>query len=350
MRVPGEVMAHSVYFLPPVPERPKVRIRPVFLPFQGCPRPCIFCAQHEQTGGPALPLHSLLEELDISLRQALGRSKGPMELAFYGGTFTAMPVADQEACLALARRFKDFGLISRVRCSTRPDCVSVARLAHLKERGLDMVELGIQTFNDKALAVSRPGCTRAIHGAACAMVREAGLALGLQLMPGIPGTDENDFRNDIETAVALRPETLRLYPCLVIEGTKLAALWRAGRYTPWELGPTIRILAWALMKAERAGIAVIRLGLAPESALEKAVLAGPQHASLGSRVRGLALFNLVSAEVATLGLPPRLLTLPRRLCGEFSGFKGELLPQYEALGLPPEKVRWWSRAGCELSA
>jgi histone acetyltransferase (RNA polymerase elongator complex component) len=227
--------------------------------------------------------------------------------------------------------------------------VNAKGLSLLQRNGLDMLELGVQSFDDAVLAAGRPGYTGEEAVRACALVKKSGLALGVQLMPGLPGMDAGVFRMDVQKTLDVRPETLRLYPCLVIDGTPLAGMWRKGDYAPWGLDETIFLLAGALLAAERNGIAVIRMGLAPEPGLKPAILAGPEHPSLGSRVRGRALFNLIYLKCAKLGRTPIRLSLPRRLLGEFSGHRGEFTPLYKKLDLEPAKVRWHDRSYCELT-
>lgn len=377
----------TLSFPPPVPVRERRRIHPVFLPFAGCPYRCVFCSQEVQSGAAARPVSAVLAALEETLRAAVNNGEDARELAFYGGTFTALPLEAQLACLELAARFREQGLITRVRASTRPDCVTRQGLGTLRKNGLDMLELGVQSFDDAVLRTGRPGYTGGEALAACALVRESGMALGIQLMPGMPGMDAAMFRRDVRLAVDAGPETLRLYPCLVIEGTGLAALWRKGLYTPWDIDATIALLAEALLLAEAAGVAVIRMGLAPEPGLAPHILAGPNHPALGARVRGRALFELVRWQCAKLGIQPDTeqdpgpdpglqpgatpdvtpamargaanvrppfrqeagLTLPRRLRGEFGGHRGELIPLYAALGLDRKKIRWHDREDCELT-
>ena len=226
----------------------KTRVRtpvvPVFLPFRGCPVRCVFCAQDVQTGladanplpgtaAQAVPqvstgIGQVLNEARQKLRHRHDAGHPPAELAFYGGTFTALPESELAACLDLAREALEQGWISSFRCSTRPDRVDAATLLRLRSAGCGVVELGVQSFNDSALAASRRGYTGATALAACATVRAAGLKLGVQLLPGMPGHNPQHFAHDVPTALAAGAHMLRFYPCLVLEGTGLAAMWREG--------------------------------------------------------------------------------------------------------------------------
>lgn len=329
---------------------------PVFLPFRGCPVRCVFCAQDVQTGlADASPLpgtasqaapqvstgiEQVLHEARHNLRQRHDTGQPPAELAFYGGTFTALPESELAACLEMAREALEQGWISTFRCSTRPDRVDTATLLRLRNAGCGVVELGVQSFDDSALAASRRGYTGATALAACAAVRAAGLKLGVQLLPGMPGHKPQHFTHDVPAALAAGAHMLRFYPCLVLEGTGLAAMWREGSYTPWPLETTLDALAQGWLAAMRAGVPVIRMGLAPEPGLAEAILAGPVDRELGGRVKGRALLLAVREALQAQNMRQKLLPecgfalrLPRAMQGFFWGAGGELRPAWAALGL-----------------
>ena len=329
---------------------------PVFLPFRGCPVRCVFCAQDVQTGladakplpgtaAQAVPqvstgIAQVLNEARQNLRHRHDAGHPPAELAFYGGTFTALPESELAACLDLAREALEQGWISSFRCSTRPDRVDAPTLLRLRSAGCGVVELGVQSFNDSALAASRRGYTGATALAACATVRAAGLKLGVQLLPGMPGHNPQHFAHDVPTALAAGAHMLRFYPCLVLEGTGLAAMWREGSYKPWPLEATLDALAQGWLEAMRAGVPVIRMGLAPESGLAQAILAGPVDGELGGRVKGRALLLAVREALQAPDLRQKFLPesgfalrLPRAMQGFFWGAGGELRPAWAALGL-----------------
>lgn len=363
--MPNKHSNGSVFFIHPEPEAEQRRILPVFIPFSGCRRRCVFCAQELQTGRQADAVKKILEETGKTLARldeatassAVNSSREKQslpDLAFYGGTFTALAPEDLEACLAFGRHWRERGIIGGLRCSTRPDALSPDLLRRLCESGFNMVELGIQSFSTSALEAGGRGYTGETALEACAMVRESGLKLGVQLMPGMPGVDMETARSDVLATATLRPDCARLYPCVVLEGSGLAGLWRKGLYKAWEESSALEFLAWACLQLWAAGTRIIRMGLAPEDGLDAAILAGPQHPSMGSRAKGLALYMLVEEQAEKLlagrtgaerlqpAVPPCLqLAAPRRHQGEFWGFRKELLSRYAALGITgPEQVRW----------
>lgn len=321
-------------FAHPEPPRQRARIHPVFLPFLGCPGRCVYCAQPAATGTAPATLAEHLHALEAALEAAERSGAAPMELGFYGGTFTALPEPWPRRFLAVAARHRASGLVTRVRCSTRPDAVSPALLARLGgPEGLDMVELGVQTFHGPALAASGRGYGPEAAHAACRAVADAGLALGVQLLPGLPGHDPAHLVPDVRAALEHRPEAVRLYPCVVLRGTALAGALVRGEYAPWPLEATVGALADALLALWARGVPAIRTGLAPEAGLGEHILAGPWHPALGQLARSLALFRFVRSQVRAMAAPPAALVAPRRWRSDVTGHRGALRPRYAALGL-----------------
>lgn len=320
---------------------------PVFLPFSGCPVRCVFCAQELQTGCPPRRVDTALAETAHALRERARCGSPAPELAFYGGTFTALPPEAYAACLEFARTALRQGLISGLRCSTRPDRLPPDRLAALRDAGCACVELGIQSFADAPLRQSRRGYDGRTAREACTAVRAAGMRHGVQLMPGMPGSRPELFLADVRLALELGAVCLRFYPCLVLEGTELAALWRAGRFQSWPLETVLDVLAEGFSLAQRAGVPVIRMGLAPEAGLSDGVLAGPRHPALGARVQARSLWRQVADALAQARAggclaadAPVGLALPRRLQGMYRGHAGELIPHWAALGITDGRVRF----------
>lgn len=340
-RLPNE----GLRFDDPEPLGLRPRIRPVFLPYAGCPHRCAFCNQRAQTGRDPAPLDKIFHHIQAELQAAADRGAPPGELGFFGGVFTGLPQGWPERFLELAARYRARGLVTRIRCSTRPDAIDLPTLIRLRDLGLDMVEIGVQSFRDAALIASRRGYSGDAARRACALVKDAGLSLGVQLMAGLPEQNQAAFVADVAAACALAPEAVRLYPCLVLEETALAALWREGRYRPWSTARAVASLAKAATVFWARGVRVIRMGLAPEPGLERAVLAGPLHPALGNRVRALALYTLVRTQVRALagdtGQQPRGLCYPRRRQGEIWGHGRELAPAYQRLGLASHNARPW---------
>lgn len=320
--------------LPGIPGA-RSRIWPVFLPYSGCGQRCIYCAQHLQAAAAPASLSAALARLEQELAQAAAKGTAPLELGFFAGTFTAIPERWAVAFLDLAQSFRRRGLITRIRCSTRPDRLSRPLLLQLRSAGLDMVEIGAQTFSDRSLSLSRRGYNARQLTRACSLVRDCGLQLGLQLLPGLPGHSPADWLLDVHKACAQEPETVRIYPCLVLRSTELERMYLAGEYAPWDLETTVRALSRGVLRFWRRGIRVIRMGLPPQPELEEAVRAGPWHPALGSLVRSRILFARIAAAALGAQAEQRSVRLrcPRSWQGDLWGFRGENKRRLARLGI-----------------
>lgn len=256
------------------------RVFPLFIPHRGCPHDCVFCDQRRVSGQrkPVTP---------ADVAASLSALAAPVdELAFYGGSFTALPLAEQAALLDAAQPYLERGVIRRLRVSTRPDAIGAEVLDLLQSRHVETVELGAQSMDDGVLLACGRGHTAADTARAAQMVRERGFRLILQMMTGLPGSsDELDLLTG-ERLAALRPDGVRVYPTVILRGTPLYALWKSGAYRERSVEDAIRVCARLLPIFERAGIPVIRLGLNPTGDLSAGDAAGgAYHPALGELVQ-----------------------------------------------------------------
>jgi histone acetyltransferase (RNA polymerase elongator complex component) len=193
-----------------------------FVPMVGCPHRCSFCDQTSITGEAGIPKP---EEVDETLKKASRELRGfaeKSEIAFFGGTFTMIPEKLMRSLLEPAAKWVRRGAFSGIRLSTRPDAIDEHVLAVLKEYGVTSIELGAQSSNDSVLAKNLRGHSFADTKKATALIKEQGFSLGLQMMTGMPGSTRD---KDIMTAAAfaaLKPDTMRIYPTLVLKNTLMA--------------------------------------------------------------------------------------------------------------------------------
>lgn len=281
-------------------------MRPVVVPFfishLGCPHRCVFCDQ-EKIAGARGALPEAGEMLDQIARYRASAPDRDLEVAFFGGTFTALPREDQQRLLQALQPLLASGALGSLRLSTRPDAVDPDNALFLKTMGVRTVELGVQSMHDEVLRLSGRGHTARDAELALSVLQGAGLEVGVQLMPGLPGdTDERSLAS-LERVLALRPSFLRIYPTLVLSGTELAGRYREGRYLPQTLDQAVSLCRRMLLAARRAGVPVIRLGLQPTAELEApgVLLAGPYHPAFGQLVESELLFDLMCGLVA--GVP-----------------------------------------------
>ena len=261
------------------------QIIPVFVPHLGCPHDCVFCNQRRISGREE-PASAETVHTAIAQAAALPRTGAKRQLAFYGGSFTAIPPAQQEALLAAARQEIEAGRIDSVRLSTRPDAVYETVLERLKTYGVGTVELGAQSMDDEVLRLSGRGHTAADVERAARLVKAAGFRLILQMMTGLPGDTEEKCLRTAGRLIALRPDGVRIYPTVSVRDTALCELWKVGKYREHTVEDAVRVCARLLPLFEAAGIPVIRLGLNPTEELSKGgAVGGAYHPALGELVK-----------------------------------------------------------------
>ncbi len=273
-------------------------IIPFFIPHSGCPHQCVFCNQKKITGRQT-PVEPSAIPQKISEYLRTTKSGEPVEVAFYGGTFTALLPEQQRAYLSQVQPHVQSGRIKHIRVSTRPDCIDLDILALLKEHHVLVVELGAQSMNDEVLARAGRGHTAADTVHAACLLREQGFQTGIQLMPGLPGDSADTLQRTVDSVIKLKPEFVRLYPALVIKETPLEELYRKGLYEPMTLDQAVAVCGTAYMKFEQAGINVIRMGLQPTEELERpgTILAGPYHPAFRQLVESSILLDAMRSQL-----------------------------------------------------
>lgn len=245
------------------------------MPFAGCPNKCSFCDQHKITGqvAPTTP-DDVKRAIEIALSSD-GIDTKTSEIAFFGGSFTAI---DRDYMISLLSAANEY--VSRfkgIRISTRPDCINEDILSILKEYKVTSVELGAQSMCDEVLRLNRRGHNSNDVRIASLLIKEYGLSLGLQMMTGLYGSD-ND--NDTYTAcefIKLKPDTVRIYPTVILKGTHLAELYNSGEYRAQTVGDAADLCAELLLLFEENNIPVIRLGLHSSETMEENIISGAYH-------------------------------------------------------------------------
>lgn len=261
----------------------KVNI-PIFVPHLGCPHQCSFCNQKTITGsGDVVSAATARAQITEALF-TVERENTQVEVAFFGGSFTAIDAALQEELLAAAQPFLKAKRIDGIRLSTRPDCIDRAVTARLMRYGVTAVELGVQSSDAQVLIKNRRGHTFADVVRAVELLREIHMEIGLQMMLGLPGSDAEKDLQTAKDIASLAPDTTRIYPTVVLEGSPLCALYRSGAYTPLTLDAAVETAAAAYEIFKNSGIRVLRMGLMASDTLESGMVAGPQHPAFGELV------------------------------------------------------------------
>jgi histone acetyltransferase (RNA polymerase elongator complex component) len=252
---------------------------PLFIPHAGCPNACVFCDQKKITGLDTPVTPDLVQK---ELKAAASQAGEDYEIAFYGGSFTALAPETQESLLEAAQPFVRAG---GIRVSTRPDAVDEAALQRLRRYGVGTVELGAQSMDDEVLLQSNRGHRAEDTRKAARMLKDHGFSLILQMMTGLPG---DNGKASIETArqlIALEPDGVRIYPTVVLRDTELERQMREGTYRPQSIEEAVELCAKLYGLFLEADIPVIRLGLNPTELLSSGgAVAGAYHPAIGELV------------------------------------------------------------------
>ena len=244
------------------------------------------------------------------------------------------------------------GFIGSVRLSTRPDYIDAERLQLLKEHHVELVELGVQSLDDKVLQAAERGHTAAAVTAAMALLKQYGFKTGLQLMVGMPQQSFASVKETAHQAIAMLPDIARIYPLLVIKDTPLAQTYAQGLFVPLSLGEAVTQAAWLYKELTQAGIKVIRIGLQADEELcaEGNILAGPFHPAMGELVKSRVLRDELTPRLLEQAKIRQTLTLhcPARLESKLRGQKNCNLHYWQQL-LPDVEIKIVPSEGEEIS-
>lgn len=240
----------------------KHAIIPVFIPHKGCPNDCVFCNQKAITARTAdVTPEDVKNLIERYLPTLQGRNLETIEVAFFGGSFTGIPMEEQSAFLAVAKEYKDKELIHKIHMSTRPDYINEDILDNLKKYDADIIELGVQSFDPEVLAASNRGHKAEDVYKACDLIKEYGFELGIQLMIGLPEDSLEKCIFSAKEAVRIGPSIARLYPTIVLNDTELLEMYRRGEYQPMTTNEAVAITKEMYKILDGAGINIIRVGL-----------------------------------------------------------------------------------------
>ena len=262
-------------------------IVPIFIPFAGCPHKCIFCEQKKISGAP--DQIKISEVLDSAISSPYFYDAEDREIAFYGGTFTNLPLNTIEEMLSSVSPYLESGKFKSIRISTRPDAINDDICLLLRDNGVRTVEIGVQSMNDDVLIMAGRGHKAIDTVRSMEILHKYDFISGVQLMPGLPGDNFTRFMDTIAKVVVLKPDLARLYPAVVIKGTGLSEKFYKNEYKPLELYEAVTWCTEAATELEKSGINVIRIGLMETQSLSKDnnVIAGPYHPTFGHMVKSL---------------------------------------------------------------
>ena len=274
----------------------------LFVVHKGCPHMCSFCNQRSISGSQkditAADVHSAAATAIGSLtsQQVSGG-----EIAFFGGSFTMIERGYMISLLEAAYEYVEKGIFKGIRVSTRPDGINSEICSILKKYGVTAVELGAQSLDDKVLSMNERGHTAQDVVNASRMLREYGFELGLQMMTGLYGSQDSDSIMTAEKIIALAPATVRIYPTVVLKGTRLCELMKKGEFVPKGIPETVELCARLIPMFENAGIKVIRVGLHSGGGVDEGFAGGAYHPALRELCEGRIYYNHVLGELEKFG-------------------------------------------------
>ena len=287
----------------------KHAIIPVFIPHRGCPNDCVFCNQKAITARqPDVSPEDVRGIIETYLPTLSGRGLETIEVAFFGGSFTGLPMEEQSAFLAVAAEYKERGLIDKIHMSTRPDYIDTSILDNLRSYGADTIELGVQSFDDSVLAAAGRGHSSEDVYRACSLIKDYGFELGIQLMIGLPGDSLETCIYSAQETVRMQPSIARLYPTIVLRDTALFDLQQAGLYHPLTTEEAVVITKEMYRIIAGAGINIIRVGLKSTDLISGS---GAGSDQTWGHTYHPAFRQLVEGEIAREDIETQLKNLPR---------------------------------------
>lgn len=302
----------------------------LFVPHMGCPNQCSFCNQKSISGQvKQIDAQDVRDAVNTALD---GRNCTDAEIAFFGGSFTAI---DRDYMMSLLESAYDFiknGQVRGIRISTRPDCIDKEVLNILKSYGVTAIELGCQSMSDEVLKANLRGHTAEDVIKACDLIKVNGFELGLQMMTGLYMSDE---KADIETAekiISLSPDTVRIYPTVVLENTMLCEKYRNGEYKVQTLDEAVELCSKLLLMFHNADIPVIRLGLHSGGNVEDGFVAGVYHPAFRELCESRIYLEKVKEQIIKFPKGDIEITVGAKFVSQLTGQKKANMKQLEEMG------------------
>ena len=284
----------------------KEYIIPVFVPHLGCPNDCIFCNQKSISGQKKNITKEDAKKTIDNFLENIKDKDAKKEIAFFGGSFTGIDEKTQEELLQIAYEYIKNGQVDSIRISTRPDYINKEILKRLKKYKVKTIELGVQSANDYILGRANRGHTFKDVERASKLIRWYGFNLGHQMMVGLPESTRIDEINTAKALIKLKPKMIRIYPVLVIKGTKLEKEYNEGIYEPLSVVQAVEISKQLVRLFTDKKIEVIRVGLQNTDEIcapgdkNSELVAGPFHPAFGQLVESSMWYDAILEKIKKL--------------------------------------------------
>lgn len=300
----------------------KHRTIPIFVPEVSCPNQCIYCNQRVISGQQHMPTD---KEITATIERYSSTFEAGMhvELAFFGGNFTGIPMSEQQRLFDLVRPYCQRIGVQGIRLSTRPDYISDDKVDFLKANGVTTVELGVQSLDDEVLARIRRGYTAETVERAAEIIQKHDIEVGMQMMLGLPGDTAEKALRTARRIIELGATNTRIYPTLVVARTLLARWYEQGLYTPLTQQEAVNQCKDILYLFETNNITVLRVGLHPTEGFisHTDYLAGPFHVAFKELVQTEIWHDIFSK--ATLPTGDLVITVPESQLNAAVGHGGK---------------------------
>lgn len=263
----------------------------IFVPHNGCPYKCSFCDQKSITGQNIQPsIDDVEKTISIAMKSLKEKTKDS-EIAFFGGSFTAINREYMIELLDTANKYVLNKVFKGIRISTRPDAIDDEILTILKEKGVTSIELGAQSMDDNVLLLNNRGHSSQDVVSASELIKRYGFSLGLQMMTGLYGSNYDiDYATGLKLAI-LKPDTVRIYPTVIMKNTELQRLYKFHVYTPMGFDECVNLCSELLLLFDKFDIPVIRLGLHDSKSLYENMVAGCYHPAFRELCESRILLN-----------------------------------------------------------
>ncbi len=278
---------------------------PVFIPHLGCPNHCVFCNQRSISGVKEFDPTTVKDIIEEALSTSGDDCEA--EIAFFGGSFTGIDRSLMIELLEIGYSYVLKGRVKSIRCSTRPDYINEEILTILKHYGVKVIELGLQSSNDRVLEISGRGHSFEDEKKACRLIVDAGFDLIGQMMIGLPGSTPESEAETADFIIKSGAVGARIYPTVVFYDTELAALTKCGSYKPLSVDEAAERSARVLERFVCANVDVIRIGLCASENLrsEQTYFAGPNHPAIGEIVESRLFLKRITDEYKKLSEKPK---------------------------------------------
>ena len=302
----------------------------LFVSDLGCPHRCSFCNQKTISGKITPPT---AEDVEKAVETALSTTEcNEGEIAFFGGSFTAIDRGYMLELLSKAYEYVSRGMFRGIRISTRPDCIDTDVLNVLKKYGVTSIELGCQSMDDEVLRLNNRGHASNCVPIAAKLIKDFGFELGVQMMTGLYGDTREKSIETARKLIALEPDTVRIYPTVVLEGTELERLYRKGEYTPQSLEEAVDLCSELLTMFNEKDIKVIRMGLHSGGNVEEGYIAGVYHPAFRELCESRIYLKITEKELEKISAENIEITVGGRYISMLTGQKKSNIRYFEEKG------------------